>query len=473
MSALVAAAALTACTSAPEPQQQQAAPEPRPAEEGVGAAGIGDPYYPDDGNGGYDVTAYEVGISYDPATRRLDGDTVVKATASTDLTRFNLDLTGFEVESVEVDGTAAGHAREGEQELVITPATPLRQGQAFAVRVRYAGEPEAESEGPLGAGGWQVSKSGGAYAAGEPHSASSWYPVNDHPRDKATFALTARVPDGWSVVSNGVEQPPKAEGGWTTYRWVEPNRIATYLTTIGIDKWVFERSTLPGGIPVVNAYAPGTEDKKAVQARMPEIIAFFESRFGPYPQSAAGGIYLNENIAFSLETQGRPIYAKWAEVDVVAHELAHQWWGNSVSIDTWADICLNECFASYAMWMWEESQGADLDELYRTTVARNYERDRFWKRKLYDMGRGNEFTAVYDKGQLALHALRKRVGEQAWAQILRTWLGAHADGTASWEQFEDLVAEVAGADVRPFLDAWFRQPARPADEHLFPGPLAR
>ena len=470
---MVLAAAFSACTAAPEPAAPSQPPQPPTAVDGVGAEGIGDPYYPEDGNGGYDVTAYEVGISYDPKTRRLDGDTVVKAKASTDLTRFNLDLTGLDVSAVEVDGAAARHAREGEQELVITPASPLRAGQDFAVRVVYAGEPKAETDGPLGAGGWQISKSGGAFAAGEPHSASSWFPVNDHPRDKATFALSARVPDGWSVISNGVEEPPVKKDGWTTYRWVEPTRIATYLTTIGIDKWAFERSKLADGTPVVNAYAPGAEDKKAVQARMPEILDFLASAFGEYPQSAAGGIYINENIAFSLETQGRPIYARWAELDVVVHELAHQWWGNSVSVTSWADICLNECFASYAMWMWDEYQGEDLDARYRTTVARSYERDRFWNRKLYDMGPGNEFTAVYDKGQLALHALRKRVGEEAWGKILRTWLTTHADGNASWPQFEDLVTQVAGNDIRPFLDAWFRQPTRPSDEHLYPGPLAK
>lgn len=474
ISAVVVAAAFSACASAPEPPAPEPpAPTEPPAVDGVGADGIGDPYYPEDGNGGYDVTAYDVGISYDPRTRELSGDTLVTATATAALTRFNLDLTGLAVSSVEVDGAAAEHERDGGQELVVTPAEPLAEGQEFAVRVVYAGEPEAEKDGPLGAGGWQISKSGGAFAAGEPHSASSWFPVNDHPRDKAAFAVSARVPDGWSVISNGVEEPPVSKGGWTTYRWVEPNRIASYLTTIGIDKWTFERSKLADGTPVVNAYAPGAEDKKAVQARMPEVLEFLAAEFGEYPQSAAGGIYLAENIAFSLETQGRPIYARWAELDVVVHELAHQWWGNSVSVHSWADICLNECFASYAMWMWDEHQGQDLDERYRTQVARNAERERYWNRKLVDMGAGNEFTAVYDKGQLAVHALRRRVGEQAWDGITRTWLSTHADGNASWSQFEDLVAEVAGEDVRPFLDAWFRQPTRPADEHLYPGPLAR
>ncbi|MGQ0837128.1 M1 family metallopeptidase [Actinokineospora sp.] len=477
---LLTAVAFSACTNSAEQSTQPTprptqAPEPGPgASGGVGADGLGDPYYPDDGNGGYDVTAYAVTISYDPPTKRLEGDTLVTATATAALSRFNLDLTGYDVASVEVDGKPATLAREGEHELVITPAAPLAEGAKFETRVRYAGVPEVSEDTALGAGGWQYTRSGGAFAAGEPHSASSWFPVNDHPRDKATFRLSARVPDGWSVISNGREEPPVSAGGWTTYTWVEPNRIATYLTTVGIDKWIFERSRLADGTPVVNAYAPGAEDKKGVQARMPEILAFLSGKYGPYPQSAAGGIYLNENIGFSLEIQGRPIYAKWADLDVVVHELAHQWFGNTVSVKNWADICLNECFASYAQWQWAEAvQGEDLDNRYRTQVARNAQRDRFWNRKLYDMGAGNEFTAVYDKGQLALHALRRQIGDPAFDKLLKDWIAAHQDGNASWLEFEELAATVAGQDLRPFFDAWFHQAAKPADEFLYPGSLRK
>lgn len=472
---LAAAVAFTACTSAPEP----GSPGPSTPRGSVQVApasadGIGDPYYPNDGNGGYDVEGYAVSLSYDPATKVLDGDTVVTSVASEALSSFNLDLIGFEVSAVEVDGKAAKFEREGKHELVITPEAEVAKGAKFATRVRYQGEPQPSEDKGLGAGGWQISRSGGAFAAGEPHAASHWFPVNDHPSDKATFRLSARVPDGWSVISNGREEPPVAAGGWTTYTWVEPNRLATYLTTIGIDKWTYERSTLADGTPVVNAYAPGTEDKKAVQARMPEVLDFLSGKFGAYPQSAAGGIYLNENIGFSLETQGRPVYAKWAELEVVVHEQAHQWFGNSVSVKTWADICLNECFASYAQWMWAEAkQRENLDDRYRTQVARNKDRERYWNRKLYDMGAGNEFTAVYDKGQLALHALRRQMGDPAFDRLLKDWTAKHKDGNASWPEFEKLAAEISGQDLTAFFDAWFRSAAEPSDEFLYPGSLRK
>jgi aminopeptidase N len=468
----LAAAGLAACTVSRTSDARPSGDAPAAAAE-ASEDGAGDPYYPADGNGGYDVTAYHVSISYDPGAKRIEGDTLVTARAVADLASFNLDLQGLEVSSVEVDGAPAKFTRSGDHELEITPSSAVSNGSTFAARVKYAGVPESAEEGTLGVNGWQLSSSGGAFAAGEPHSATAWYPANDTPKDKATFKLDARVPNGWSVVSNGVETPPTPDAdGWSTYHWTEPNRIATYLTTIGIDKWTFERSSLPDGTPVVSAYAPGAEDKEDVEARLPEVLAFLTEKFGPYPQSAAGGIYVNENIGFSLETQGRPIYASWAELAVVVHENAHQWYGNSVSVSEWKDICLNECFASYAQWLWDETkQGTDLDRQYRTEVARST--DRLWSGKLYDMGAGNEFTAVYEKGPLALHALRRQIGDEAFDRVLKEWPTKHRDGNASWPEFEEFTQEIAGQDLTGFFEAWFRGDTQPSDEYLYPGPLRK
>jgi aminopeptidase N len=471
----LAAVAFTACSGDPvsaPPSRTPTSPDAPRGSDGRGADGAGDAYYPTDGNGGYDVTDYHVSITYDPSSKNLDGDTVVTALATADLVGFNLDLRGFDVSAVEVDDKPARFQRTGSHELEITPSAGLAKGATFRTRVRYSGVPEKSEEGSLGDNGWQISKSGGAFVAGEPHSATSWFPCNDTPRDKATFKLSARVPNGWSVISNGHESPPVTSGDFTEFTWTEPTRIATYLTTVGIDKWTFERSTLASGIPLVSAYAPGAEDKKNVESRVPEILDFLSSKFGPYPQSAAGGIYINESIGFSLETQTRPIYAKWAELSVVVHENAHQWYGNSVTVNSWADICLNECFASYAQWLWDEAKSRkDLDSEYRTQVARAS--NRFWNRKLYDMGAGNEFGAVYDKGTLALHALRRQIGDDAFNRVLREWPAAHKDGNASWPEFEQFTSEAAGRDLTPFFEAWFRTDRKPSDDYLFPGSLRK
>jgi aminopeptidase N len=437
----------------------------------AGSDGAGDPYYPTDGNGGYDVTSYDVSISYDPPSRHLDGDTTVTAVALQSLSRFNLDLSGLDVTSVEVDGAAATFARAGAHELVISPAAVVRQGSTFRVRLRYGGQPGDLNERALGAGGWHViTASGAAVAAGEPHSATAWYPSNDTPRDKATFALTARVPDGWSVISNGVESTPVSAGGWTTFRWTLNSPTATYLTMVAIDRWTVVRSTLPDGTPVVDAYGPGAQGSRPAQNRLPEVLAFFSRQYGDYPFDAAGGVFLAASLGYALETQTRPVYPPGVDLGFIVHELAHQWFGDSVTVKSWADICLNECFASYAQWQWQEAmEGTDLDERYRSEVRRVD--DRFWNQKLYDMGAGNEFRGVYTKGPLAIHALRRQLGDETFNSVVRSWLQRHRNGNASWPEFEAHVLQVSGQQLRPFLDAWFRGTQRPPDPYLWPGPL--
>ncbi|WP_199431536.1 M1 family metallopeptidase [Qaidamihabitans albus] len=448
-------------------------PERSPGEPAPGAAGIGDDYYPNAGNGGYDATGYDVSISYDPANGRLDGDTTVTARATQDLSRFNLDLRGLTVDSVEVDGGRAEFAREGDSELVVTPPEPVPEGSTFRTRVRYGGTPVDASAGQLGDNGWQRTPSGGAFALGEPHSAAYWYPVNEHPLDKAPFRLTTRVPEEWTAVSIGRQENTSTADGWTTTTWAEPNPVASYLTTVVIDRFTVERGELADGTPVLSAYAPGAAHLRDEGERVGEVIDFLSGEFGEYPQAVAGGIYLGADVGFSLETQGRPTYTRSADLETVVHELAHQWWGNAVSVRSWADICLNECLASYSQWLWAEGkQGDDLDARYHRAVDRFTGSQEFWSRKLYDMGPGHEFEGVYSKGILAVHALRRQIGEEAFDRVLREFPARHQDGNASWPQFEDFAARVAGQDLGGFFEAWFRGTEQPADEYLYPGSLS-
>ncbi|MEU6081081.1 hypothetical protein [Streptomyces sp. NPDC047108] len=223
---------------------------PATASAGRGGSGVGDPYYPQDGNSGYNVSHYDVRLSYDPSRPdHLSGDTTVTAKATEKLDRFNLDLKGFKVASVTVDGRRAKKvAREGEHELVITPAQAVAKGAKFTTRVTYAGEPDNE--------GWHTLKNGGAFALGEPHSATSWFPADDHPSDKATFQLTATVPDGWTVMGNGLRGRTTTEGGKKTFRWHEDKPLATYLATVAIDKFTVHEDELADGTPVITAWPP-------------------------------------------------------------------------------------------------------------------------------------------------------------------------------------------------------------------------
>ncbi len=439
-----------------------------------GAAGAGDPYYPTDGNGGIDVLDYDLRLIYAPHTGELTAEAVISARATQPLRRFNLDLNGLTVTAVTVDGRPARFTREAPHELVITPRHALRRGAAFRATVRYEGRPEPLPHPLLGRSGWQGTGTGGVFAAGAPHTATTWFPANDVPTDKATFRLTATVPTGWTVVSNGREAGTTTGPGRTIYRWAQTTPMATYLSLLAIDRFTLERTRLDDGTPVVHAYAPGVgADKRSLAARLPEIIGFMASRFGPYPQDAAGGVFLADPVPFSMETQGCPVYAAYADLATVVHETAHQWFGDSATVRQWKDVCVSECFASYAPWLWDEAKGgADLDARYRDLVAQAAAFPGFWAGPLYDMGPGLEFNyPVYLRGPLALHALRHRIGERTFASVLRWWPTLHRHSNATWPEFEAFAATVSGQDLTGFFDAWVRGTGQPAPEHLWPGTL--
>ncbi|MET7302123.1 M1 family metallopeptidase [Embleya sp. NPDC005575] len=442
---------------------------------GAGGPGLGDPYFPDDGNSGYDVADYDVRVAYDPDhPDHLTGDTTVTATATARLDRFHLDLEGFEVDSVTIDGTPArSFSRSGAHELLITPARRIAKGAKFAVRVRYSGKPVGKS--------WHRLPDGAANVTGEPHSATAWYPANDHPSDKATLRLTATVPEAWTVIGNGRPGRTTSSGhGQKTYRWYEDKPLATYVSTIAIDKFTVHTSKLADGTPVVNAYSPGTVIDPQAEALLPEIIDFLASKFGPYPFSSAGFIVVNGDPAAprggaALETQSRPTYIGGAVFDSsLVHEYTHQWFGNSVSFTDWRDGCLAECVAQYANQLWDEKSGADLDTgFYPGMIEQSRQDPDFWSVKLYDPGAGRELhSALYFKGSMMMHALRRTIGDAAFFGTLRQWQREHRYGNASWPQFEALAKKVsARPDLSAFFDAWVHGTTVPEDKYLYPGSL--
>lgn len=441
------------------------------APPGKGSDGLGDPYYPKDGNGGYDVSHYDIRFGYQPSAKHLAATTTITARTTQSLRAFNLDYSGPSIHAVGVNGRSAEWHRHGQHELTITPQQPLSKGAPFTVTVRYSGKPKPVDDPALGKNGWQYGRDGAAFAAGEPHGAASWFPVNDSPLDKATYEFTGTLPKPWSMIANGTEQPVTSGPGAhrRTFHWTERVPTASYLSTVAIDKWTFERGKLADGTPLVSAYAPGTPAKtKKAEHRLPEVLDFLSSKFGRYPADGAGGIFVGTSVGFSLETESRPIYSNdMGDLDTIIHENTHQWWGDSTSVKRWKDVCLNECFASYATWLWDEAKSGDnLDKRYAGELEKHRGDKDFWSQKLYDMGAGNEFTGVYSKGPLALHALRGAVGDRAFFKILKTWPSLHHNGHASWPEFERYVQRVTGKDLRGFFQAWFRAGTEPPARYL-------
>jgi aminopeptidase N len=437
----------------------------------AGAEGIGDPYFPRAGNGGYDVTGYDIEIRYDPATGRLEGNTTITARATESLSRFNLDLR-LAASAVTVDDQPAAIRQDG-GELQVTPAAPVRAGQPMVVRVDYAGVPSDISSG---ADQPWMRTADGAVAVGEPAIAAWWYPSNDHPSDKATVAVTVTVPAGVEAISNGalLGGPEPAEPGWEKWRWQESAPMTTYLAFVAIGQYDLVRRDTEFG-PYLAAYAQGLDPQVADAARSavertPEIIKILSGIFGPYPFSQLGGVVPNApNLGFALETQTRPVYSPvfWGggdpDVTVVVHELAHQWFGDSVSVSRWSDIWLNEGFATYAEWLYSErTGGSSAQESAAQTYAFFPADSEYWLTPPGAPGAAKVLTgAVYSRGAMALQALRSTVGDEDFFTALRTWATERRGGNGTVQDFLAVVERVSGEDVDDVAQTWLFSPTRP------------
>jgi hypothetical protein len=640
-----------------------------------GAPGIGDPYFPLDGNGGYDVAHYDLKVRYTPATDVLAGRATIVARATQNLSAFNLDLHGLTVRSVTVNGRPATFTRSGD-ELTITPQRGIRKKHPFITMIHYDGVPQVIEDAALGASG-VFHTDDGAVVVGQPDVAATWFPVNDHPIDKASFRVAVTVPAGLEAISNGRLVGRRTAGGWSTWTWHAKEPMAPYLATATVGEFDLDRYT-ENGVRFVDAFdpdlfapaaTPRTGERMAVSGnggpgykrltrvvdvpadgaeltfavernteanwdhffveahtvgaddwttlpdrnghtstatgascpywltlhpflthyqtaagedgctatgttgawnaaagssdgweqwsvdlsryagrqvevsltyasddsvhlpgvflddvtvgsattsfedglggwtvpgapagsapnpddwisgtvadlppstgdiaraslrKGPEILSFLAERFGPYPFRDGGGIVDDtDQVGFALENQTRPIYSKGFFSDqvsgdlVVVHELAHQWYGNSVAVRQWRDIWLNEGFATYAEWLWAEDQGLFTAQQAFDDRYQNIPLDSpFWQLRIGDPGPANIFAgAVYDRGAMTLHQLRLTVGDRTFFRILRGWASSRRGGNVSTPEFVAFAERVSGRELSPLFDAWLFTAGRPA-----------
>ena len=443
------------------------------AQGSPGDPGIGDPYFPLLGNGGYDVRSYDAALSYDPASDRLDGEMKIRAKALQTLSSFDLDLQQLGVSGVTVDGRLADFTRDG-QELRITPTKRLRQDATFKVAVRYGGVPETIVGSPIvfGSPYGFLHTEDGAFVGSEPNAQSTWMPLSDHPSDKATWTFRVTVPQGKKVVSNGRLLSEVTRRGKTTFTWNEPFPMATYLATVDIGDWVMKTGTTPGGTPSTVAVDPELlkTQPNAVDFfydTTAEVTDLWSRTFGRYPFDSTGAIadnatYNGQALGFSLETQTRPVYSAVRNETTIAHELAHQWFGDSVSPATWKHIWLNEGFASFAQYLWDEHRGTRTGH---ESFLADYSRpatSAFWQIVVADPQRDTMFaSAVYRRGAMTLQALREKIGNDDFFEILRIWTADHRYGNATTEQFIALAEKVSRQDLDAFFDTWLYQPVKP------------
>jgi aminopeptidase N len=427
-----------------------------------GSAGLDDPFFPNAGNGGYDVSHYDLTLDYAPSSNTLDGTAIITARATQDLSRFDLDLRGFAVSRLLVDGVPATHSRAGEHELVITPAAGIRSGRTFTVTIDYAGTPAVVTDPDESIEGW-VPTDDGAFVVGEPQGSPAWYPVNDNPRDKATYDFSVTVPQGLTVMANGVLVSNATANGKTTWVWRETDPMAPYLSTATLGRFDLDISSVDG-IPSYVAVDP-TLSKGNVLRKLPEIVRFYESIYGPYPLNAVGSIVDDAKIVgYSLETQTKPVYDRMPDETTVAHELSHMWFGDSVTLTEWPDIWLHEGFATWSEWIWSEHSGNKTAQKYFDNLYNTPARDTiFWTPPPGDPGSPVFLFngTIYNRGGMTLQALRQKVGDFAFFRIMRGWATQNRYGNVSTPQFIALAEQVSQQQLDHFFDVWLYQLEKP------------
>jgi aminopeptidase N len=409
----------------------------------------GDTYLPRHGNGGYRVQRYDLVLDYKVGPNRLTGQAVLTAAADAPLARFALDLGTLKVTRVLVDGRTATFTHRGGK-LRVTPPRPVTG--TFTVEVRYAGNPKP-MRSRWGDVGWDE-LTDGALVASQPVGAPSWFPCNDRLDDKATYRVAVTTDADYAVVVTGVLTDRSRSGSTRTWVYERPEPTATYLMSVQIGRY----DDLPLGSRRARAWVPSRLRRTAAYdlGRHPKIMKALEGFFGPYPFGNYQLVVVDDELDDPVEAQGMAVFGanhidgKRTHERLVVHELAHQWFGNSLTIADWRHIWLNEGFATYAEWLWSESSGgrsaaAHAREWHASVASQRADL------MIADPGIAHLFDQrVYKRGGLTLHALRVRLGDDRFFHLLREWAMVHQHGSVTTEQFVAL----AGADVAELLEAW-------------------
>ncbi|MFH8886919.1 M1 family metallopeptidase [Streptomyces sp. NPDC017949] len=435
-----------------------------------GASGVRDPFFPRAGNGGYQVEHYDLDLAYDPADGQLHGTAVITARAEQGLSSFNLDFSGLKVEGVDVQGTGARYNRSG-TELTVRPAKDLKKGEVFRTEIDYSGRPKPVVDPDGSEEGW-IATADGAVGVGEPIGSMGWFPGNHHPGDKATYDIALTVPKGYEAVSNGaLRSRTDVADGRTEFVWHSAEPMAGYLATAAIGKFDVTTGRTLSGIPVYNAVTPAEAQKSApALARLPEIVEWGSAKFGPYPFASVGTIVLpGGTLGYALETQTKPVYPGAPDENLILHELAHQWFGNSVSPKSWKDMWLNEGFATYAEWMWAEEHGGPTAQrrfqaILDGDTSVDQAADSEWDAFPPAAPPGPEHISgdpVYVRGAMVLHRIRQEVGDEKFFALLRGWAADHRYGNASTADFTAYAQRHTGHDLKKVWDVWLYGEDRP------------
>lgn len=419
-----------------------------------------DPYVPGHGDASYDVTHYDVALKYRPLANRLDGDVTVHCRAVQPILALTLDLHQLQVAKLTAPDLARWAQRGSKVHVTLRNAAKV--GDEFAIKVRYSGHPGTVHTPELGDAGWEE-LADGAIVAAQPHGAPSWLPCNDRPDTKATYSFAVTVPGDYYVAASGQYQGSTRSSSARTWTYEQRAPMASYLAAVQIGRYVAH--DLAGPVPL-RVVAPGDIGGAGYQAsfgRQPEMMAYFVEAFGPYPFEGYTSVITDDELEIPLESQSLSTFgrnfaqADWECVRLVAHELAHQWFGNAVTLSRWRDIWLHEGFACYAEWLWSERSGQRSAQEW---AEHFHARLRSLPQDLLLADPTAELMfddRVYKRGALTLHALRRTVGEVVFFEILRSWVAENTGSSVTTNDFIAHCERVAAVDLGGLFESWLDQ----------------
>ncbi|QUD82019.1 M1 family metallopeptidase [Gordonia polyisoprenivorans] len=425
-----------------------------------------DPYLPDNGNLGYRISRYDLELEYKVASNRLEGTATLTATSYVALQRFTLDLAQtLSVSRVTVDNRRVRYSHRNKK-LAITPAAPIPPGGAMTIVVRYHGSPRP-IRGAWGEVGWEELTEG-ALCANQPNGAASWFPCDDHPLAKATYRIAITTDSPYYALANGVLESKRVRAAQTTWVYQQVEPMSTYLASVQVGPYKkVSLATKP--IPVDAVLPPRlTRNLDIDFGRQVEMVEAFVEMFGPYPFPRYTVVVTDDPLEIPIEAQSFSTFGAnhcdgtSRSERLVAHELAHQWFGNSVTLARWRDIWLHEGFACYAEWLWSQrSGGRSADEWARHYYAKLAASP--VRVALADPGPRKMFDDwVYKRGAITLHALRLTIGDGNFFALLHRWTDKYRYGSVTTEDFIALAANFSSASLQDLWQRWLFTPELPA-----------
>ncbi len=407
----------------------------------------------------YDALYYDLDLTMDPVITDVSGTVTLRATpTAASITSIDLDLlNNFTVSAVRVDGGAAVFSHAGNL-ISVTLGGSFAPGDTFTVEVDYSGTPN-EAYGAFGFDSFSGSPM--IWSLSEPYGARSWWPCKDLPEDKPdSVDIRIRVPSNLIVASNGTLRDTTIAAGWTTYNWHENYPIATYLVSVAIHPYSiltdWYNYSPTDSMPIQHYIFPGHVGSVGPQVSMTaEMIEHFSSLFGEYP-------FVDEKYGHAeflwgggMEHQTISSMGFFGE-SIVAHELAHQWWGDKITCNTFNHIWLNEGFATYSEALWDDYKYGRA--AYKQTMrnAAYYGPGTIYVEDPNDFNEIFDSNLSYNKASWVLHMLRHIVDDTMFFDILQAY---YADpgveyGTATTEQFRTICETVSGMDFEAFFDQW-------------------